>query len=56
MIQAKNPDDVVVPARDGTVRVLRAACDASVRRVVMTSSFAAVGYSPKPVRDYTEAD
>jgi len=24
--------------------------------VVLTSSFAAVGYSPKPVRDYTEED
>jgi len=56
MIQATNPDDVVVPARDGTLRVLRAARDASVQRVVMTSSFAAIGYSPKPVRDYTEAD
>lgn len=56
MIQATNPDEVVVPARDGTIRVLRAARDASVRRVVMTSSFAAIGYSPKPVRDYSEDD
>jgi len=56
MIHANDPDDVVVPARDGTLRVLRAARDASVPRVVLTSSFAAIGYSPKPVRDYTEAD
>lgn len=56
MIQAEHPDEVVVPARDGTLRVLRAAREAAVQRVVMTSSFAAVGYSPKPVRDYTEAD
>jgi len=56
LIQATHPDEVVVPARDGTLRVLRAARSAGVRRVVMTSSFAAVGYSPKPVRDYTEAD
>ncbi|BDZ48493.1 hypothetical protein GCM10025867_07340 [Frondihabitans sucicola] len=56
MIQAQDPDDVVVPARDGALRLLRAARDASARRVVLTSSFAAVGYSPKPVRDYTEAD
>lgn len=38
------------------MRVLRAARDAGARRVVLTSSFAAVGYSPKAVRDYTEAD
>ncbi len=56
MIQTSDPDEVVVPARDGTLRVLRAARDASVPRVVLTSSFAAVGYSPKPVRDYNEDD
>ncbi|MCU1420867.1 MAG: epimerase [Microbacteriaceae bacterium] len=56
MIQTANPDEVVVPARDGALRVLRAARDAGIRRVVMTSSFAAIGYSPKPVRDYTEDD
>ncbi len=48
MIQSDDPDEVIVPARDGTLRVLRAARDAGVRRVVLTSSFAAVGYSPKP--------
>ena len=52
----KNPDELIVPAREGTVRVLRAARDAGARRVVLTSSFAAVGYSPKAVRDYTEED
>jgi nucleoside-diphosphate-sugar epimerase len=56
MVQASDPDEVVGPARDGTLRVLRAARDASVPRVVLTSSFAAVGYSPKPVRDYDESD
>lgn len=56
MIQTAVPEEVVVPARDGALRVLRAARDAGARRVVLTSSFAAVGYSPKPVRDYTEAD
>jgi nucleoside-diphosphate-sugar epimerase len=54
--QPKDPDELIVPAREGTVRVLRAARDAGARRVVLTSSFAAVGYSPKAVRDYTEAD
>jgi nucleoside-diphosphate-sugar epimerase len=56
MIQSEDPDEVVVPARDGTLRVLRAARDAGVRRVVLTSSFAAVGYTPKPGGEYTEAD
>ncbi len=55
MIQG-SPDEVIVPARDGALRVLRAARDAGARRVVLTSSFAAVGYSPKPVRDYDESD
>lgn len=54
--QPKDPDELIVPAREGTLRVLTAARDAGVRRVVLTSSFAAVGYSPKPVRDYTEED
>lgn len=56
MIQTANPEEVVVPARDGALRVLRAARGAGARRVVLTSSFAAVGYSPKPVRDYDESD
>jgi nucleoside-diphosphate-sugar epimerase len=54
--QPADPDELIVPAREGTVRVLRAARDAGARRVVLTSSFAAVGYSPKGPRDYTEAD
>jgi nucleoside-diphosphate-sugar epimerase len=54
--QPKDPDELIVPAREGTLRVLKAARDAGASRVVLTSSFAAVGYSPKAVRDYTEAD
>ena len=54
--QPEDPDELIVPAREGTLRVLRAAREAGARRVVLTSSFAAVGYSPKPVRDYTEDD
>jgi dihydroflavonol-4-reductase len=56
MIQPGNPDEVIVPAHEGTLRVLRAARAAGARRVVLTSSFAAVGYSPKPGAEYTEAD
>ena len=54
--QPEDPDELIIPARDGTRRVLDAARRAGARRVILTSSFAAVGYSPKPVRDYTEAD
>jgi nucleoside-diphosphate-sugar epimerase len=54
--QPTDPDELIVPAREGVLRVLRAARDAAARRVVLTSSFAAIGYSPKPVREYTEDD
>jgi nucleoside-diphosphate-sugar epimerase len=40
----QHEDDLIIPAREGTLRVLRAARDAGVRRVVLTSSFAAIGY------------
>ena len=40
----KHEDELIVPARDGALRVLRAARDAGVKRVVLTSSFAAIGY------------
>ncbi|GGL08874.1 SDR family oxidoreductase [Mangrovihabitans endophyticus] len=53
----KHEDDLIIPARDGALRVLRAARDAGVRRVVLTSSFAAVGYSRGNTdRVFTEAD
>src|SRR5512147_414938 len=41
-------DELIVPAREGALRVLRAARDAGVKRVVLTSSFAAVGYGHPP--------
>jgi nucleoside-diphosphate-sugar epimerase len=44
----KHEDDLIVPAREGALRVLRASREAGVRRVVLTSSFAAVGYGYKP--------
>ncbi len=43
----KHEDDLIVPARDRALRVLKAARAAGVRRVVLTSSFAAVGYGQK---------
>jgi nucleoside-diphosphate-sugar epimerase len=44
----KHEDELIVPAREGTLRVLRASRDSGVKRVVLTSSFAAVGYGQKP--------
>jgi dihydroflavonol-4-reductase len=44
----KHEDELIVPAREGTLRVLLAARDAGVQRVVLTSSFAAIGYGQKP--------
>jgi nucleoside-diphosphate-sugar epimerase len=43
----KNEDELIVPAREGALRVLRASRDAGVKRVVLTSSFAAIGYGHK---------
>jgi dihydroflavonol-4-reductase len=51
-----DPNDLIVPAREGALRLLRAATSAGARRVVLTSSFAAVGYSAKPVREFDESD
>lgn len=48
---------LIAIAREGTLRVLRAARAAGVRRVVVTSSFAAVGYGRAPRADfYDERD
>lgn len=44
----KDEDEMIIPARDGTLRVLRAAREAGVRRVVITSSLGAIGYGHKP--------
>lgn len=53
----KNDDELVRPAREGALRALKAARDAGVRRVVMTSSTAAVsyGYGSRST-PFTEAD
>jgi dihydroflavonol-4-reductase len=56
-VDPKNDDELVRPARDGTLRVLKASRDAGVKRVVMTSSMAAIAYGrgerPEP---FTETD
>jgi dihydroflavonol-4-reductase len=43
-VAPKTEDEVVIPARDGVLRVLRAARDAKVKRVVLTSSCGAIYY------------
>ena len=53
----KSDDELIIPARDGTLRVLRAAHAAGVERVVMTSSTAAICYGMTTSRQtFTEAD
>jgi dihydroflavonol-4-reductase len=55
--QPKDPDELIVPAREGTLRVLRAALEAGVQRVVVTSSVAAIaGGRELPSRPLTEED
>jgi nucleoside-diphosphate-sugar epimerase len=54
--RVRDPDELIVPARDGTLRVLRAATGAGVERVVMTSACAAASppsYSRDGVTDET---
>jgi dihydroflavonol-4-reductase len=55
-VQPKDDDELIRPAREGTLRVLSAARDAGVKRVVLTSSFAAIGYGHRDdrVRDETQ--
>jgi nucleoside-diphosphate-sugar epimerase len=53
----RNSDEVVRPAVDGTLRVLRAAADAgTVRRVVLTSSIDAIRHGHGATRVFTEDD
>ena len=53
----KHADELIVPARDGALRALRAARAAGVRRFVMTSSVAAISYGrDRGVHHLTEAD
>ena len=53
----KDANELILPARDGALRALRAARAAGVRRFVMTSSVAAVSYGRgRGVHHFTEAD
>lgn len=52
----KNDNELIVPARDGALRVLRAASDAGVARVGMTPPIAAVLYGNNRLRTFSEDD
>ena len=60
--QPKDPDELILPAREGTLRVLRASLDAGVKRIVVTSSIAAIRLSkdaaarPLNEGDWTDPD
>lgn len=57
MSTPQNEDEVIKPARDGTLRVLRAASQAGVKRVVLTSAFGAVGFGyGRTDHEFTETD
>jgi len=53
----KDENELITPAREGTLRVLHTARDAGVKRVVLTSSFGAIGYGQKPrTKAFDETD
>lgn len=60
-VQPKDPDELIVPAREGTLRVLGASLTAGVKRTVVTSSVAAIAggaTTPGPLTedDWTDLD
>ena len=53
----KDENEAMQPAINGIIRILKAARNASIKRVVMTSNFGAIGFSNKnPNTITTEAD
>lgn len=53
----RDANELIVPARDGALRALKAARDAGVQRVVMTSSVAAIAYGHgSGEHHFTESD
>jgi nucleoside-diphosphate-sugar epimerase len=53
----RHEDELIRPAREGALRVLRAARDAGVKRVVLTSSSVAIDYGVAPTdRHFSESD
>jgi dihydroflavonol-4-reductase len=57
LLSPKNEEDLIRPAREGTLRVLRAAAENGVRRVVQTSSNAAISAGhPRAKTHFDESD
>lgn len=58
LVQPQDENDLIRPAREGALRVLKAAADAGVKRTVMTSSVAAVsaGHDKSGGRVFDESD
>jgi dihydroflavonol-4-reductase len=56
--QPKDPEELIQPARQGTMRAIRSAAEAGVKRFIHTSSIAAVyhGYPPSRTAPFTEDD
>jgi nucleoside-diphosphate-sugar epimerase len=55
--KVQDEQQVIAPAREGSLRVLRAACQADVKRVVLTSAFHAIGFGHGHVaHTFTEDD
>jgi dihydroflavonol-4-reductase len=53
----RHEDEMIIPAREGVLRVLRAARNAGVKRVVLTSALGAVAFGHKPqTAPFNEAD
>ncbi|MDX1704559.1 MAG: NAD-dependent epimerase/dehydratase family protein, partial [Altererythrobacter ishigakiensis] len=52
----KNKDELVIPAREGTLRALRFAKDAGVERFVQTSSAAAIAYGQRHKNNFDYTD
>ena len=57
LLRPQNEDDLIRPAREGTLRVLRAAAEHGVKRVVLTSSNAAISAGhPRSKTYFDESD
>ncbi|KAK6454391.1 cinnamyl-alcohol dehydrogenase [Scheffersomyces xylosifermentans] len=64
LAEPENPDDLIIPAREGTLRILKASAkEPSVKQVVITSSFGSIGYGhgnsrtePFTEKDWTQVD
>jgi len=55
-VEPENEDELIVPAREGALRALHAAAKAGVKRVVLTSSVAAIAYGRTAQEEAAEQD